>query len=106
MPTLKVFVDAGKPVTEAQLDVLNDVVIKGLEAHGEHAVVTVVPDAVVNLSGCYVELTCRHKPNRTPEMRQALAEKLDLTTRELFGIDAPVRVRIIMVDEDLLAAVN
>ncbi|WP_434052260.1 MAG: hypothetical protein RDA78_23850 [Roseibium sp.] len=106
MPTLKVFVNAKKPVSNAQLDVLNDVVIKGLEAHGEHAVVAVVPDSTVNLSGCYVELTCRHKPNRTLEMRQKLADKLDQTTRELFEIDAPVRVRIIMVDEDLLAAVN
>ena len=103
MPSLKVFVDTERPVTEADLETLNDVVISGLEAHGEHAV---VPDAKVNLSGCYVELTCRHKPNRTPQMLQAVAEALDASTQRIFGIEAPVRVRIIMVEENLLGAVN
>ncbi|MEO1190108.1 MAG: hypothetical protein AAFW60_13665 [Pseudomonadota bacterium] len=106
MPSLKVFVDAKKDVTDADLAALNDVVINGLEAHGEHAVVAVIPDATVNLSGCYVELTCRHKPNRTPAMLQRLAEQLDHTSQRIFGLDAPVRVRIIMVDENLLSAVN
>ncbi|MDP5216484.1 hypothetical protein Q5Y75_04585 [Ruegeria sp. 2205SS24-7] len=106
MPSLKVFVDTKDPVSDAVLETLNDVVIKGLEAHGEHAVVAVIPDAKVNLSGCYVELTCRHKANRTPEILQALAETLDQTTRSLFGLNDPVRVRIIMVEENLLGAVN
>ncbi|XYK80659.1 MAG: hypothetical protein ROO70_00175 [Labrenzia sp.] len=106
MPTLKVFVDAKEPVSDDNLEILNSVVIKGLEAHGEHAVVVVIPDAKVNLSGCYVELTCRHKPNRTPEMLRSLAETLDKTARQIFGIDDPVRVRIIMVEENLLGAVN
>lgn len=106
MPSLKVFIDTKKPVSDADLEELNNVVVKGLEAHGEHAVVVVVPDAKVNLSGCYVELTCRHKANRTPELLQALAEDLDRTTRSLFGLSDPARVRIIMVEENLLGAVN
>ncbi len=106
MPSLKVFINAQKPVSNADLDVLNDVVINGLKAHGEHAVVAVIPDARVNLSGCYVELTCRHKAERTPMMLQALAETLDVTTRKCFDLDDPVRVRIIMVEENLLGAVN
>lgn len=106
MPTLKVFADVPRRISDADLDTLNDVVIKGLEAHGETAVVAVVPTARVNLTGCYVELTCRHKTNRTPEMLQSLAEALDTTAQKIFGIDRPVRVRIIMVEENLLGAVN
>lgn len=106
MPSLKVFVDTKDPVSDADLETLNNVVISGLQAHGEHAVVVVLPGAKVNLSGCYVELTCRHKANRTPVVLQALAEELDHTTRTLFGLSDPVRVRIIMVEENLLGAVN
>jgi len=106
MPSLKVFVDSKKPVSNADLESLNDVVINGLNAQGEHAVVVVIPDAKVNLSGCYVELTCRHKANRTPELLQTLAEDLDRTARRLFDLNVPVRVRIIMVEENLLGAVN
>ena len=106
MPTLKVFTDTKKAISGADLDTFNDVVIKGLEAHGEIAVIAIVPNAKVNLSGCYVELTCRHKINRTPEMLQALAEALDTTAQKIFAIDQPVRVRIIMVEENLLGAVN
>ncbi|MCV0425137.1 MAG: hypothetical protein K5905_06675 [Roseibium sp.] len=106
MPTLKIYVDAKEAISEADLELLNDVVITGLEAEGEQALVTVIPDATVNLSGCYVELTCRNKPNRTPELRQRLVEKLDETARRMFGISEPIRVRIIMVDEDHLSAVN
>ncbi len=106
MPSLKIFINSPKPVSDADLDVLNDVVINGLQAHGEDAVVAVIPDATVNLSGCYVELTCRHKADRTPEMLQALAETLDMITRQRFDLDDPVRVRIIMVEENLLGGVN
>ncbi len=105
MPSLKVFVDAERSVTDADLETFNRVVIEGLDAHGEHAVVAAIP-ARVNLSGCYVELTCRHKPNRTPAMLERLAAALDTTARDVFGIDRPVRVRIIMVDEQLLGAAN
>lgn len=106
MPSLKVFLNTERAVTDTDLEMLNDVVISGLEAHGEHAVVAVIPNARVNLSGCYVELTCRHKPNRTPEMLQAVAESLDETTQKIFNLGSPVRVRIIMVEENLLGAVN
>ena len=106
MPSLKVFTNTSKSLSDADLETLNDVVISGLKALGEHAVIVVVPDAKVNLSGCYVELTCRHKANRTPEMLQALAHDLDRTARDLFSLNVPVRVRIIMVEEKMLGAVN
>ena len=106
MPTLKVYIDAEEAISEADLELLNEIVITGLEAEDEHALVTVIPDATVNLSGCYVELTCRKKPNRTPELRQRLAEKLEETARRMFGIRESIRVRILMVDEDHLTAVN
>ena len=106
MPSLKVFVDARKDVTDKDYDLLNDIVIEGLEAHGEHAVVAVVPDARVNGAGCYVELTCRHKPNRTPELQKRLAAKLDRAARKMFGLTEPVRVRIIVLEEFLLSGVN
>ena len=106
MPSLKIFIDATKDVTQKDYEIFNRVVIEGLEAHGEHAVVAVVPDARVNTSGCYVELTCRHKPNRTPELQKRLANKLDQTARKVFGLTEPVRVRIITLEEYLLSGVN
>ncbi|MFA0813861.1 hypothetical protein [Microbulbifer epialgicus] len=106
MPSLKIFLDGKKGVTDANLETFGQVVIQGLEAKGERAMVSVIMDARVTPSGCYVELTCRHKPNRTSKMRKKLAERLDETARRIFGIEQPIRVRIIMVDEDLLSGVN
>ena len=106
MPSLKIFVDATKDLSRKDYNIFNQVVINGLNAHGEHAVVAVVPDARVSGSGCYVELTCRHKPNRTPEVQRRLAEKLDKTAREVFGLTEPVRVRIIILEEFLLSGIN
>lgn len=106
MPSLKVFIDSSTGVTDADLRTLSELVITGLEAHGEEPAIVVVPGCRVNLSGCYAELTCRHKPNRTPELRQKLAVELEKTAREIFGLEDPVRVRIIMLEQDLLSAMN
>ncbi len=106
MPSCKIFLEADRDVSHLDLETINDIIIDDLQAQGEHTVVVVVPSARVNLSGCYVELTCRHKANRTPELRLRLAERLDKAARKIFSIDEPVRVRIVMVEESELAGVN
>lgn len=106
MPTCKIFLSKEEKVSINDLERFNKIIIDGLETVGEHAVVAAIPDALVNLSGCYIELTCRHKPERTPEMLNTLARRLEQEARTAFEISDPIRVRIIMVEESLLAAVN
>lgn len=107
MPSCRIYVDSKhRDISDADLERFDEVIVERLRADGEHAVVVIVPTSRVNLSGCYVELTCRQKPTRTPELLQELAAQLDQLAREVFDISEPVRVRVIKIEEDLLAGVN
>ena len=106
MPSLKVCIQSAEEATDDDLARLNDIVIDGLEAHGEHAEILVFNNVRMTLSGGYIELLCRWEQGRTLEKLKGLAQQLDDTAREMFDVERPIRVRIIMLEEPLLTGVN
>ncbi|MFA0813665.1 hypothetical protein [Microbulbifer epialgicus] len=106
MPSCKIFIESSKLVPDSVPAIFNEIIIEGLEAKGEHAVTAVVESNYVEPSGCYIEIVCCQKPARTHQALQKLAIRLDETARRIFQIDEPIRVRILLFDEDLVSGTN
>ncbi len=108
MPICKIYHVPSLPVSadEEMLKKIEDIVLTGLEAEGEHAEVVITPAHALNFGEIYVELLCRNKPNRTLDKITALAEKLETELKTILATSGPFKVRIIKLDEDLLGGVN
>ncbi|WP_299588048.1 hypothetical protein [uncultured Microbulbifer sp.] len=106
MPSCKIFVDSTKLIPDSVANLFNEMIIEGLEAQGEQALVAIIESKQVEPAGCYIEIICCRKPARTHEVLQRLAIQLDKTARRIFQIDDPIRVRIQLMDEDFMSGVN
>jgi len=106
MPSCKIFIEASKLVPDSAPAIFNEIIIESLEAKGEHSVTAIIESKYAEPSGCYIEITCCKKPACTHENLQKLAIQIDATARRIFQIEHPIRVRILLFDEDLLSGIN
>lgn len=105
MASCKIYLDKSKLPPDSTPSFLTDLLNKELDVEEDTAIV-IIPATLAVPAGCYIEILCKKQPNRTHQVLQSLAIQIDESARRLFQIEEPIRVRIIMLEEDFFFGVN
>ncbi|WP_444918251.1 hypothetical protein [Microbulbifer sp. JMSA003] len=105
MISCKIFLSSLKLAPDSAPAFFQELIIKELKAQEDPNITIITPHKIIP-DECYIEISCLKKPDLTHQKLQNLAIKIDETARRYFQIEAPIRIRIIQIEEDSIYGIN
>lgn len=105
MISCKIYLSPLKLAPDSTSKLLQELIIKQLDTEEDPNIV-IISTVQMFPDECYIELFCSKHPDLTHKKLQALAIQLDERARSYFQIEDPIKVRMILYEEDFINGIN